>query len=347
MPTIIEKIASRPTTVPGLFQATTIMVNLIVTYCNETIESDPNQVYYDVVDAGYIIEIGRPYGSPIDLGGTLTPITGYSAHRTECSGSQVLEGFEVTSYTVRRDPNAAGVFYLDITNQMVEYQQWNHATTAVTPGMRIARAWRVRPDLPTIEEDPAGGYTKDLVPQYADNTLNAGDIDGQYIDVNCQPTSIPLWRTSYTFSFVSRRPYYATAGAATQTVDTTYSYWTDGSGSYMSGKRLKTTNGSLLPVGTSFRAVGDGIQITPIVGTWVRVDIQLSQDEWDHLEQIPFSVEGVQPVTVARFPGTTGFKMTSADKVGFMDVNPEIVELDMVYLPCRVLALWQEQTGTI
>ena len=351
MPTIIEKIGTRPTTVSGLFQPTTIVVNLIVSYCDETIPDDPNQVYYDVLDELYVIEIGRPYGSPTVTGdpptaGTLTPITGYSAHRQECSGSQVLEGFEVTGYSVRRDTNARGVFYLDITNQMVEYQQWNHAMTMVAPGSRIARAWRVRPSIPTLAEDGTNDYTEDLLPQYADGTLSSGDIGGQYVDVNCQPTSIPLWQTSYTFSFVSRRPYYATAGASTQTLDPVYSYWTDGNGSYMSGKRLETTNGDLLPIGSSLRAVGVGITITPIVGTWVRVDVTVAQDEWDHLEQVPFSVEGFQPKTVERFPGTTGFKMVSSDKVGFMDVNPEIVTLDMQYLPCRVLTLWQEQTGT-
>lgn len=352
MPTITEKIGSRQTAVSGLFQPTTIVVNLTVNYCgDETIETDPNQVYFDVVGAGYVIEIGRPYGSPTVTGdppipGTLTPIVGYSAHQSTCGESLVQEGFEVTAYNIRRDANASGVFYIDITNQMVEYQQWNHAVVTVTPGQRIARAWRVRPVLPTLAEDAVGGFTQDLVPQYAAGTLNAGDIDGQFVDINCQPVSIPLWRTSYTLSFVSRRPYYASAGAVTQTLDTVYSYWTEGNGSLIAGKRIKTTGGNLLPIGSLFRAVGDGVQITPIVGTWVRVDFQVAQDEWDHLEQIPFSVEGLQPKTVERFSGSTGFKMVSSDKVGFMDVNPEIIEVDLAQLPCRVLTLWQEQTGT-
>lgn len=353
--TVIEKIGSRPVSVPGLFQPTTITVSLIVKYCGgeDPIPTEPNQVYFDVVEAGYVIEVGRPYGSPTTTGdppvpGTLTPITGYSASRPECpadEGGQVLEGFEVTNYSVRRDTNSEGVFYLDITNQMVEYQQWNHAISARTPGSRLVRAWRVRPAVPTLAEDGTTGNTEDLVPQYAAGTLNGGDIGGQFIDINCQPTSIPIWNTTYTLSFVSRRPYYATAGATTLTQDTNYEYWSEGNGSLMTGKRLKTANGDLQPIGTSLRAVGLGITITPIAGTWVRIDLLVGQDEYDHLEQIPFSVKGFQPETTDRFPSSTGFKMTSADKVGFMDVNPQVAEIDMQYLPCRVLDLWQEQVG--
>lgn len=352
MLTIIEKIGSRPVSVPGLFQPTTITVSLIVAYCGgeDPIPTDPNQVYFDVIGDGYVIEIGRPYGSPTTTGdpptsATLTPITGYSASRPECNEQQVLEGFEVTGYSVRRDTNSEGVFYLDITNQMVEYQQWNHAISTKAPGSRLVRAWRVRPTVPTLAEDGTNGYTEDLVPQYAAGTLDGGDIGGQFIDVNCQPTSIPIWNTTYTLSFVSRRPYYASAGATDQVEDTNYEYWSEGPGSVMTGRRLKTTNGDLEPIGPSFRAVGLGITITPIAGTWVRVDLLIGRDEYDHLEQLPFSVKGFQPETTARFPPSTGFKMTSADKVGFMDVNPQILELDMFYLPCRVLTLWQEQVG--
>lgn len=350
--TVIERIGSRPVSVPGLFQPTTITVSLIVTYCGgqDPIPTDPNQVYFDVLEEGYIIEIGRPYGSPTTTGdppvpATLTPIVGYSASRPECGDDQVLEGFEVTNYSVRRDTNSEGVFYIDITNQMVEYQQWNHAISTRDPGSRLMRTWRVRPTVPTLAEDGTNGYTEDLVPQYAAGTLSGGDIGGQFIDVNCQPTSVPVWNTTYTLSFVSRRPYYATAAATTQTQDTNYEYWSEGNGSLMTGKRLRTLNGSLAPIGVSLQAVGFGIAITPIAGTWVRIDLQITRDEFDSLEQIPFSVKGFQPETTDRFT-VTGFKMTSASKVGFMDVNPQIADLDMQYLPCRVLTLWQEQVGT-
>ena len=358
MPDVIERISSRSTSVPGLFQPTTITVNLTVNYCgDETVPTSPNSVIYDLQEAGYVIEINRPYGSPTTEGdpptpATLTPITGYSASTT-CPGDELVgpEGFEVISYSARRDTNSRNIFYVDIVNQMVEYQLYNHAMTTVSPGQRIARAWRVRPTLPTLEEDTTGGtdngYTEDLVPQYADDSLNSGDIEGQKVDVNLQPISIPLWETGYTLSFVTRRPYYATAGATTQTVDPVYSYWTEGNASTSVGKRLRTTNGNISAIGASLRAVARNISIVPIVGTWVRVDFDFSQDEWDHLEQIPFSVKGVQPIDTERFSeSATGFKMLSASKVGFMDVNPEIADIDMLYLPCNVLSIFQQQLGT-
>jgi hypothetical protein len=341
---VIERISSRSTSVAGLFQPTTVTVNLTVNYCgDEVVPTSPNAVLYDLQTAGYVIEINRPYGRPA-FAGIETPIVGYSASSL-CGASSV--GFEVTAYSARRDTNSRNIFYVDIVNQMVEYQQYNHAMVTVSPGQRIARAWRVRPTVPDLAEDGEEGYTEDLVPQYADNTLDGGDIGGQKVDINLQPISVPLWETGYTLSFVSRRPFYITAASATQTVETIYSYWTEGPASTSLGKRLKTENGNLLPIGTSLRAVGKNISITPIAGTWVRVDFDLSQDEWDHLEQIPFSVKGVQPQDVERFSeSTTGFKMLSASKVGFMDVNPEIAEIDMALLPCNVLAIWQQQTGT-
>jgi hypothetical protein len=355
---VIESISSRTTRVGELFTATVVTVSLTVNYCgDETIQDDPNQVIYDLQDAGYIIEINRPYGSPTTSGdppvpSTLTPITGYSASNQACPGGDPappVEGFEVTSYNVRRDPASVGVFRVEITNQMVEYQLYNHAITTISPGQRAVKAWRVRPDVPTLAEDTTGGtdngYTEDLLPQYADNTLNGGDIEGQKVDVNLQPISIPIWNTTYRLSFVARRPYYASAGAVSQTVDFNYQYWTEGPGSYMAGKRLQTSNGNLTPIGDVFRAVGVGVTITPIAGTWVRVDIEFTRDEWDHLEQMPFSVQGMQPQDVERFPGT-GFKMLSSSKVGFMDTNPEIVEMDMQYLPCNALAIFQAQLGT-
>lgn len=355
---VIESISSRSTRVGELFTSTTVTVSLTVNYCADAeIQDDPNQVIYDLQDAGYIIEINRPYGSPTTSGdppapSTLTPITGYSASGQACPTGDPpasAEGFEVTSFSVRRDTSSVGVFQVEIINQMVEFQTYNHAITTISPGQRAVKAWRVRPDVPDLEEDTTGGtdngYTKDLLPQYADDTLNGGDIEGQKIDVNLQPISIPIWNTTYRMSFVARRPYYATAGAASQTVDNNYAYWTEGQGSYIAGKRLQTANGNLSPIGSMFRAVGVGISLTPIAGTWVRVDIEFTRDEWDHLEQIPFSVQGMQPQDVERFPGS-GFKMLSASKVGFMDVNPEIVEMDMQYFPCGVLDIFKAQLGT-
>jgi len=345
---VIERISSRSTSVAGLFQPTTITVNLTVNYCgDDPVPTDPNAVISDLQDDGYIIEINRPYGRPV-VEGTETPIVGYSASTT-CPGNELSgpEGFEVTSYSARRDTNSRNIFYVDIVNQMVEYQTYNHAMVTVSPGQRIARAWRVRPSVPELTEDGSNGYTLDLVPQYADNSLDGGDIGGQKVDINVQPISVPLWETRYTLSFVTRRPYYATAAATAQTVDNIYSYWTEGNASTSLGKRLKTTNGNLFPIGSLFRAVAQNLSITTIAGTWVRVDFDFSQDEWDHLEQIPFSAKGVQPVDVERFSeSTTGFKMLSASKVGFMDVNPEIAEIDMANVPCNVLSIWQQQTGT-
>ncbi len=340
---VIERISSRSTSVAGLFQPTTVTVNLTVNYCgDEVVPTSPNAVIFELQDAGYVIEINRPYGRPVE-GGTETPIVGFSASGACESGS---DGFEVTAYSARRDPNSRNVFYVDIVNQMVEYQQYNHATVTISPGQRMARAWRVRPDIPELEEDGSNGYTLDLVPRYADNTLNSGDIEGQKVDINLQPISIPLWETTYRLSFVSRRPYYSTAGASAQTIDNIYSYWTSGNVSTSLGKRLKTTNGTLAPIGSLFRAVGRNISITPIVGTWVRVDYEFTQDEWNHLEQFPFSVGGVQPQDVERFDSAaTGFKMLSSSKVGFMDVNPEIEEIDLANLPCGVLSIWQQQAG--
>jgi hypothetical protein len=354
---VIERISSRSTSVAGLFQPTTVTVNLTVNYCgDEEVPTSPNAVLYDLQAAGYVIEINRPYGTPTTTGdpptpSTTTPIVGYSASSVVCPENDIdgtgQDGFEVTAYSARRDTNSRNIFYVDIVNQMVEYQQYNHAMVTVSPGQRIARSWRVRPSVPELSEDGSNGYTLDLVPRYADNSLDGGDIGGQKVDINLQPISVPLWETGYTLSFVTRRPYYSTAGALVQTVEDIYSYWTEGDASTSLGKRLRTENGNLLPIGTLLRAVAKNISITPIAGTWVRVDFQFSQDEWDHLEQIPFSVKGVQPQDVERFSeSTTGFKMLSASKVGFMDVNPEIAEIDMALLPCNVLAIWRQQTGT-
>ena len=95
----------------------------------------------------------------------------------------------------------------------------------------------------------------------------------------------------------------------------------------------------------NFTAVGTAVNITTITGTWVRVDLEILADEQAHLDQVPFSVNGFQPQDVERFPGT-GFKMLSATKVGFMDPNPLILEVDLTKLPCNVLALWQADFPT-
>lgn len=351
MPTVTERIGSRNQTLGGLFQATRLSVQYIIDYCeDETVPETTEQVFADLLDAGYKIEINRPFGIPPGNVGPQNTITigqGYSASSGYADGECIadLEGFELTSYSVTRDTTAKGIFIFNAILEMVEYQEYNHALTTVSPSSRLARSYRARPTLPSITEDGSNGYTTDLLPGYANNTINGGDIGGQKIDINVQPIGIPIAQNRFTLSFVSRRPYFATAAATTKTTDPIYEYWTSGNGTYFTGSRLKTSGGTLWPIGTNLTTIGTAVNITTITGTWVRVDLQILADEQAHLDQVPFSVNGFQPQDVERFPGT-GFKMLSATKVGFMDPNPLILEVDLTQLPCNVLALWQADFPT-
>ena len=342
MPTYTEKIGSRNQTASGMFQTTRLTVQYVIRYCDdETIPETTEQVVADMLNAGFVIELNRPFGKP-GISGAETIGLGYSASSGYSNGEciAVLEGFELTSYSFTRDTTSKGVFMFNATLEMVEYQEFNHALSIVTPSSRQIRAYRARPVIPTLAEDGTNGYTVDLLPGYANNTINGGDIGGQRLDINVSPIATPIAQNRYTLSFVSRRPYFAFANATAKTVDPIYAYWTAGNGIYFVGSRLRATNGTLAPIGTGLTSVGTGISITPIAGTWVRVDLDILQDEHAHLDQVPFSVNGFQPQDVNRFPGT-GFKMLSASKVGFMDPHPLIADVDLSKLPCNVLALWQ------
>jgi hypothetical protein len=353
MPTITEKIGSRDQSVGGLMQPTRIPITLTVRYCDETTPGTTEGVYSDLAAAGYVIELNRPYGRPPfgSESGTQTPLQGFSASNLLCPGGNPgasSEGFEVTAYSIRRQTSGQGVFTVEIINEMVEFQQNNHALTIITPGNRQIRAYRVRPTIPPLSEDGTNGYTEDLVPGYADGTINSGDIGGLKVDINLQPIPVPIAQSTITLSFISRRPYYpfASTAAASRTIDPIYQYWTTGDGRVVPGKRLTCSNGTLWPIGTQLLSVAESVSLIPITGTWVRVDIRMKQDEHAHLEQFPFAVNGFQPQDTDRFPQSTGFKMVTAQKVGFMDPHPEIADIDLDYLPCNVLTLWQADFPT-
>lgn len=337
---VTEKIGSADTEVTGLFQATRIPVTLTVVYdCDaETVPETANAVIFDLLAAGYVIEINRPYGSP-DQGSTITPITGYAT-----SDDQTLVGFEVTAYSARRDTSAAGVFTIEITNELIEFQEYNHATARSTPTARAASVWRVNPNLPTLTSNTDPGVL-------VDDPLLAYDMDtsisGRAVDLNTQPITTPLNGTVWTFSCVLRRPYFASAGTTSLTTDDSFTYW---------ARTADLLGGRLENAGTFFEGTvtGEGdyepviesLSFRDLTGTFIRMDLSIRVDEELNLSQVPLSYDGTIPDAVDNYGGPSlDFRITQAKSVGFMDTFPRVAHPTVAELPVNVLGIWQAYAG--
>jgi hypothetical protein len=349
-----EQVGSRRFTRGGLFQPTTITVRIVVQMlCNESgslTAFDPDAVKYKMQAAGFVMEVGKPFGfagytHPILADTTLA--TGYTA---SAGAVNTVEGFEVTSIRGTRDTNSANIYYFDIESAIVEQQYLNHAEISLQPQARQTRGFRVNADRPTLASTTTG-LVDDVLTDY---TLSS-DINGTAVDFNTQPITLTLAGTQLILSCVVRSPYFLKATDTALTVSPIWAFWTYGNGAGATGARWADSNG-LMPDLSGYRdyePIVEGVSFTKIVGTFHRMDIVLRIDEWYNLEQIPFSVDGTIPPTSARHQGGTGanqFKITEAKGVAWIDPHPRTFEPDLstnATLPYNALTIWKNGLGTI
>ena len=348
-----EQVGSRRFNRGGLFQPTTVSIRIVVQMlCVEgsLTAFDPDAVKYKMQGAGFVMEVGRPFGWAGYTHPALSDKTLFAGYTAAAGAIGIAEGYEVTSIRGTRDTNSANIYYFDIESAIVEQQYLNHAEISLQPQARQTRGFRVDATRPTLASTTSG-LVDDVLLDY---TLSS-DISGRSVDFNTQPITLTLAGTQLMLSCVVRSPYFVKASDAGLTISPIWSFWTYGNGAAATGARWKDAN-SLMPNIAGYRdyePVVEGVSFTKIVGTFHRMDIVLRIDEWYNLEQIPFSVDGTIPPTSARHQGGTGadqFKITEAKGVAWIDPNPRTFEPNLsatTTLPFNALTIWKNGLGTI
>lgn len=344
---VSELIGSRRYRKGSLFEQSTVSMRFSVQMlCVEgALQAfDPDAVKFKLIEAGFVLETGKPFGFPgytHPVLGDKTALSGYSAARGETA--DIAEGWETSSIQITRDMSSASVYYLDVELAMVEKQFFNHAEISLLPQSRQSNGFRVNATRPTLTA--AAGLVDDPLDDYT----MLSDIGGRSVDFNTQPISLTLAGTQITMSCVVRAPYFLKATDTAFTVSPIYQFWTKGEGAAAVGARWKDSN-SLRPNIAGYKdyeIVVQSVNLSRIVGTFHRLDIALRVDEWYSLEQIPFSVNGTVPATADRHSGGTApdnFKITKAKAVAWLDPSPRAFEPDLsptTTLPYNALFLWK------
>lgn len=313
MPTVSVTKPSANLTFGGMFQPSQRVIELAVDYCGETTPSS----LQDVIDGlernqNWAIAVGRPLGQPPTGIGTYnqfeigTPADQTSAETTD-------RPFVVQSYTGRLDPGSNNVWRISIVLSLLvrnitddgDFPGRNHSAVSITSQSRSVRAYRIGKMVPYDATGPNAGEL--MTPEMSWNGTNGrfdntwitcqgtdDDIEGDGVDINGEPLSMPIEQTSITLSFVIREPYYATYSDLSRTTNAMWTKWGKNPSQHLNKRNTTTLFG--YDVG---RLVVTAVNVTPIDMEFRRVDITLVDDEWYHFDQMPWSFAGTVPELAA------------------------------------------------
>jgi hypothetical protein len=276
---------------PGMFSPTTRTIHLAVDYCGEnTKRTSVQDVTYDMMQEGWAIAVGRPLGMPI----AGTPVTynqfefGYPANHTTAEVG--LVPFVVQSISGELDRSSNEVWRIRVVISLIirnitpgDFEGRNHSAVSITSESRGVRAYRTGATLPTMTWAD---------PRFENTWITCGDdgIDGDPLDINGEPLTMPIEQTSIVLSFVIREPFYTSADAVNRTVNTMWTTWGRNPSSHVNKRNSAVLFG--YEIG---RLVVTNVSVTPIDMEFRRVDVTLVDDEWLHFDQMPWSFAGVIP----------------------------------------------------
>lgn len=353
MPTTITELkGSRAYRRGGMFQASTVTFLARATWCDDpdNVEDVPPlnaaAVESEMTSQGYSIRMNAPFGVPDGAGSTVDFQVGADASQYVASGGNLDfgYGFELTEFSIEQETSGAYMWNIRATCSMVLHEYFNHCPVTFVPSSRQVPAWRVGATMPTLTE------TNGLI---VDPNLPTDDIGGTSIDINVQPQQIQIDSRNVVFSCVVRKPFFKTNQSASLLGNPPYEFWSSGIGSLFIGRRMKRGTSLLKPIWDDFATVTTAISITPIAGTWCRMDWTLTQDEYNHLQQFAWSINGTTPYAVENKPGggpsgtTKEWLNLQALAVPMFNPYPLFGEFVAAaqFAPAGVLEYWQNQTG--
>ena len=304
---------------------------------------NPDQVLTVYAAQGYVLVVGKPFGlPPAQAGQSPTNYAqGADASQPDAAQPDNTFGFEVVGYDISRDTQAGYVWDVRVTMAAMLYEpDFNHCPVTWQPMANNSPVWRVAPEIPELTLSAEGTITDPNTPEQ--------DIGGTSIDINVQPQTVRIDQRNVVFSCVVRRPFYKNAADTALTTNPVYEFWANGQGSLFPGRRMNRGASGLLPIFDGFTTICEGIQITPLVGTWSRLDWTLGQEEFAFLRQFAWGINGLTPKTAS-----TDFVVDSetyvnlqALVVAFMNPYPQVGTFDDTsFAPIGVLNKWQQQTG--
>ena len=280
---------------PGMFSPSTRTIHLAVDYCDEPAKrTSVQEVTYDMMQGGWAIAVGRPLGMPIVP--ATNPATynqfelGYPANRT--SAESGLVPFVVQSISGELDRSSNEVWRIRVVISLMirnitpgDYEGRNHSAVSITSESRGVRAYRTNATLPTLTWNESDD-------RFTNTWITCGEdgIDGDPLDINGEPLTMPIEQTSIVLSFVIREPFYTSYSATVRTVDAMWGTWGRNPSSHVNKRNSTVLFG--YPIG---RLVVTNVSVTPIDMEFRRVDVTLVDDEWYHFDQMPWSTAGTIP----------------------------------------------------
>lgn len=306
MPTVVVTKNSNNLDYGGMFQPSSRTIELAVDYCGASTPASLQLVIDDLETIGWALTVGRPIGMPPDGVGAYDRFElGRPADQTAAEGT--LIPYVVQSYRGAIDGGSNNIWRVSIVlslvvrniNQAEDYPGRNHSAVSITSQARSVRAYRIGKMVPY---DGGGAAVGELMlPQMTWNgtaerfdntwiTCGADDIEGDKIDINGEPLTMPVEQTAITLSFVIREPYYINYDSTTRTTGAMWTAWGKNP-----SQHLNKRNSTALFGYDAGRLIVTNVDVTPLDMEFRRVNITLVDDEWYHFDQMPWSTAGVVP----------------------------------------------------
>ncbi len=315
----------------ALFGVSEIDVAYRVEYCgdDDPVPGNLFGVIEDIRDAGIHLYIGRPLKTfPSGISSPYYYAKAYDAAATLAEINSGTTPFMVRHYEGNLVPGSRNVWEVRVSLSLLcngtLYDQL-HSTVITTTSSRTSSAYRVGPEINFIADETSspklgtpemgnvlgqciagsattGTYDPDEWRTASKATM---DIAGSPIDLNGQPISMRIEQINHTLSFVIRRPYLGDlpgfptpSGYGSRTKMCLWQLWGEYS-EWPLNKRNATEMFGYRPGSLVCTAV----DLQEIDAEYMRCNVTLSWDEWDHCEQVPWTILGTLPPLVPEGSG--------------------------------------------
>ena len=325
---IVAEPSGQPERMGEMFQPTEITVDIRVDYTTVVAQAQKynlGAVLNDMRAQSWQIWQGREFMvGAVDKGFIPSPLVPYRSYFSASlnAGEMAADGFHCRSISGRIVPGTKVIWHITVRLSGVGYQnlyERPHATVITTSSVRSVAAYRAGPDINFIQDANSspklgtptqnsvfgsctnsnartGTYDQDNWVTYTKSTM---DVNGEEVDINGQPITMPIEQINYTLQFVLRRPYYdgtipggpaSPSGPGSRTVECLWELW----GQYPEWC-LNKRNAEAMFGYTAGQLVCTAVNNTPIDEEYMLCSVTLTWDEWGMCEQAPWGFEGTIP----------------------------------------------------
>jgi len=351
-----------------IFETSQIEIAYRVHYClaGDEVATTLFGVVDDMRSEGIHLYIGRPLKVyPNGIGAPTYYATAYDAGATATEIAAGKTPFMVRHYQGNLVPGSNRIWEVRVTLTLLcngtLYDQL-HSTVVTTTSTRASSAYRVGNGIKllsdTSSEPELGDPTmQDVAGQCVTGSAKVGtydptnwrtaskstmDIGGSPIDLHGQPITLKIEQINHMLSFVIRRPYLGDlpgfpipTAYGSRTRSCLWQLWGEFAKWPLNKRNATAMFG--YPAGS---LVCTAVDLQEIDAEYMRCNVTLSWDEWDHCEQVPWTIMGAMPPTIEE--GTGDRKIINADTVFWANPYQEAFDWTTDAFPDGAYSLFYE-----